>query len=48
MVGLKTVTYAKISPQMVNLRDVAGECRKRRKKNKPKQIEAKMNKRFVF
>ena len=29
MVGLKTVTYTKISPKMVNPRDVAGKCRRR-------------------
>ena len=32
MVGLKTVTYAKMSPQMVNPRDLAGERRRRRRK----------------
>ena len=30
MVGIKTVTYAKISPQKVNPRDVSGERRRRR------------------
>ena len=30
MVGLKMVTYAKISPKMVNPRDIAGEHRRRR------------------
>ena len=30
MVGLKTVIYAKISPKMVNARDIAGEPRRRR------------------
>ena len=30
MAGLKTVTYAKISSNMVNPRDIAGEGRRRR------------------
>ena len=29
MVGLKMVTYTKISPKIVNPRDIAGECRRR-------------------
>ena len=29
MVGLKTVTYANISPKMMNPRDIAGERRRR-------------------
>ena len=35
--GLKTVTYAKISPTMVNPRDIAGERRRRRMVN-PRDI----------
>ena len=31
MVGLNTVTYAKISPKMVNSRDIAGKHRRRRR-----------------
>ena len=31
IVGLKTVTYAKISPEMVNASDIAGESRRRRR-----------------
>ena len=31
MVGLEMVTYAKISPKMVKPRDIAGECRRRRR-----------------
>ena len=30
MIGIKTVTYAKISPKMVNPRDIAGARRRRR------------------
>ena len=40
MVGLKkkkTVTYAKISPKVVNPRDIAGERKKKKKKKKTKQ-----------
>ena len=32
----KKVTYAKISPKMVNPRDIAGECRRRRKSTSEK------------
>ena len=32
MVGLETVTYAKISPKVVNPRDIAGEPRRRRRR----------------
>ena len=32
MVGLKTVTYAKISPKVVNPRDLAGERRRKRRR----------------
>ena len=40
MVGLKKkpVTYAKISPKMVNPRDIAGERQKKKKKKKKSNI----------
>ena len=37
VVGLKTVTYAKISPKIANLRDIAGEHRRRRRR-RPKEL----------
>ena len=44
MVGLKTVTYAYISPKMVNPRDIAGECRRRRRRRKPSIKTSQSNK----
>ena len=37
MVGLKTVTYAKVLPKIMNPRDIAGECGRRRRTVKLKQ-----------